>query len=611
MASPRRHAAPDDSRLRLKLTAAAAAGVVLSGLSVQVVLSGPTTTDTGFAAAARALMVAVPVGVGIYAWHRRPEQRFGPLLVAAGYGWFLTTLAESGNGVLYSIGRFSAWMVELGIVFLVLAFPSGRLGTKGDRALVIASATLVATLYLPTALLVEHYPVPSPYGGCQSGCPGNSFFLLQSEPAWIDSVVRPLRELLTILILLAVTGRVATRVHNATSLMRRTLGPVLAVAIAHALLLSLAVVVRRAAPDSQLIAVLAWTLALTLPALAAAFLLGLLRWRLFIADALSTLGTHLHPNLAPRELRDALRAALDDPSLRLAYWVPANGGGWVDVRGRPFRLPGPYEERCVTEVRDGDRRIAAIVHDGALRDQQELVDAAASYARIALENQHLSAKVVSSLRQIRASRARILAAADEERRRIERDLHDGAQQRLVAMRIKLQLAEELLEREPARGRIKLHALGDELDETLEEIRSLSHGVYPSLLADAGLAEALRAVALRTPIPASVHPDGVGRYSREIESAVYFCCLEAIQNASKHATDATEIIISLADTNGLWFEVRDDGGGFDVEAAGNSAGLTNMHDRLAALGGDLMIWSVPGEGVVVSGILPPSGHPAVG
>src|SRR5215216_39016 len=187
-------------RLWLQLMLAGIAGLVLCVLSAYVTLSGPTATDAGFAAAGRSLMVGVPVAVGLYAWHRRPEERFGRLLVALGFGWFATTLAESGDEVVYSIGRVAGWLVEFGLVYLVLAFPSGRISHRIDRALVWATATLLATLYLPTVLIADGYPVPSPYTGCETSCPGNAFFVLGSEPAFVDSVVRPLREVLTALL---------------------------------------------------------------------------------------------------------------------------------------------------------------------------------------------------------------------------------------------------------------------------------------------------------------------------------------------------------------------------------------------------------------------------
>jgi signal transduction histidine kinase len=576
----------------MRIAAAAVGGALLCCISVAVTLSGAEADNPGLAAAGRALMVAAPVAVGCYAWYRRPGERFGPLLIAAGFGWFLTTLAESDDATLYSIGRVAGWLVELELVYLALSFPTGRLPERMDRVLVWAVAAAITVLYLPTALFADSYPVPAPYTSCQDACPGNAFFVLDSQPGFVDSVLRPLRELVTVVLFLAVTARLAVRVRGATHAMRRVLSPVLLVALARLFLLALAVAVRSADEDSPAVDVLTWAIALGLPAMSAGFFLGLLRGRLFSARALEQLGMRLHAGLDPPGLRTALAETLDDPSLGLAYWIPLDGGRWVDADGQPVELPVPGSGHCVTEVADGDRRIAAIVHDEALREQQDLIDAGAAYARIALDNQRLIANA-----------ARILATADGERRRIERDLHDGAQQRLVALRIELELTEELVREDPDTGLEKLHGLGGEIEATLEEIRSLARGVYPALLSDQGLAEALRAAALRAPMPATVEPDRIGRYPQDVESAVYFCCLEALQNASKHARGASRVIISLTHDETLRFEVRDDGAGFDAEAAPRGAGLTNMRDRLGAIGGELTIASEPGRGAVVRGSVP--------
>jgi signal transduction histidine kinase len=573
----------------MRIAVAAAAGAVLSGIAVAVTLSG---ADSALAAAGRGLMVAAPVAVGCYAWQRRPGERFGPLLIVTGFAWFLTTLAESDDELLYSIGRVASWLVELELVYLALSFPTGRLPGRVDRILVGAIAALVAVLYLPTALVADSYPLPAPYTTCEDDCPANAFFVLDSEPGLVDSVIRPLRDLLTIVLFIAATARLGSRVRSATPATRRVLNPVLTVALVRLLILALALAVRRVSPDSLVMDVLNWTVILALPAMCVAFFLGLLRGRLFAASALESLGRRLQAGPDTPGVRAALAEALGDPTLRLAYRAPGDGGRWVDAAGSPVELPEVGSGQCVTEVGEGDHPVAAIVHDEALGEQQHLIDAAASYARIALENQRLGARVEASLREVRDSRARIA-----------RDLHDGAQQRLVALRIELELTEELFARDPESGLERLHALGAEVEETLDELRSMARGVYPALLTDAGLAEALRAAALRAPVAAEVHSDGVGRYAPEVESAVYFCCLEALQNAAKHARDATLITISLAQEDGLRFEVCDDGAGFDPASYSAGAGLANMRDRVAALGGEVIVVSRPGEGVAVRGSVP--------
>ena len=199
-------------------------------------------------------------------------------------------MAESGNGVLYSIGRVAGWAVEVGLVYVILAFPSGRLTQRVDRALVWAAALLVAALYLPTALIAESYPVPSPYSSCTAGCPDNAFFVLGSEPSFVDSFLRPLREVLTVLLFLAVTGRLVQRFRGATRLMQRTLEPVLTVAVARCAVLAIAIVVRQASPESAAVEGLSWAIALAVPVMAAAFFLGLVSRRLYAGKALQDLG---------------------------------------------------------------------------------------------------------------------------------------------------------------------------------------------------------------------------------------------------------------------------------------------------------------------------------
>jgi signal transduction histidine kinase len=260
----------------------------------------------------------------------------------------------------------------------------------------------------------------------------------------------------------------------------------------------------------------------------------------------------------------------------------------------------------VTEIVDGGSPVAAIVHDAALEDDRAFVDTATSYALMTLDNHRLSAQASSLLRAVRESRSRIQAAADDERRRIERDLHDGAQQRLVALRIKLELAAERTgdgHGNGAEGAAVLRRLGGDVEAALEEVRSLARGIYPAPLADRGLVEGLRAAALRNPLPTTVLAVGVRRHSRAIESAAYFCCLEALQNAAKHAECASSAVVELSDNGSLRLEVRDDGAGFDPDEIASGVGFTSMRDRVAAVGGELAITSSPGRGTLVSATIP--------
>ena len=205
---------------------------------------------------------------------------------------------------------------------------------------------------------------------------------------------------------------------------------------------------------------------------------------------------------------------------------------------------------------------------------------------------------------LQASRARIVAAADAERLRIERDIHDGVQQYLVALSVKTRLARQMLERDPQKANAMLEELGQDIQKTLDELRVLAHGIYPPLLANEGLLPALTAAARRAALPTWVEADDVGRYPPELEAAVYFCCLEALQNAGKYAGDGANAKLRITQQAGaLVFEVSDTGKGFDPKAHVAGIGLTNMTDRLGAVGGTLRVESTPGGGTKVRGAIP--------
>jgi signal transduction histidine kinase len=205
--------------------------------------------------------------------------------------------------------------------------------------------------------------------------------------------------------------------------------------------------------------------------------------------------------------------------------------------------------------------------------------------------------------ELRVSRARIVAAADAERRRIERNLHDGAQQHLVALAVNLRLARDLAETDPVSAFGALDDLAADVKATITELRNLAHGIYPPLLSDSGLATALRSAAARCPLDVSVHAEGAGRYPAEMEAAIYFCCLEALQNAAKHAPTSHVTVRLWEESGSLSFEVTDDGAGFAVESTPPGHGFMNMGDRLGAIGGVLRWDSAPGAGTCIFGSAP--------
>jgi signal transduction histidine kinase len=578
------------------------AGAVLCAIAYAITVAGSAATQPWLEGLARAFAVGAPIAVGVYARLYTASARFGTLLIATGVGWFLTTFAESTEPGLYALGRVSGWLTEPLLMYLVLAFPTGRLVARVDRQLVGAAVGIVAVLYLPSLLIMDRFPEPSPWSTCSAGCPDNPLMVAGSEPALVADVLRPLRELLTTLVFAAVCARLALRLSGSSRLMRRTLAPVLSVAIVHFACFAVLIGVRRAAPDSEVLDAAIWSLSLSVPLMAAGFLLGIARWHLFLAAANQHLAGRLAGHPGPRELQAALAETYDDPQLELVY--PGDNGHWVSDAGERVAVPGPGSGRWLTEVHDDGRPIAGIIHDDTLAHERAFVDAARAYAVLTLDNRRLGDEAAALLDEVRESRMRIQASADDERRRVERDLHDGAQQRLVALRIKLELAAERIDGSDHRSAQLIRELGTEVEAALDEIRSLARGIYPSPLADRGLVEALRSAALQAVLPAAVHARNTReRYPSAIESAAYFCCLEAMQNAAKHAQRARSLVIELADNGVLQFEVRDDGQGFAPEAVEAGFGLTSMRDRLAAVGGELHIVSAPGRGTRVIGRIP--------
>ena len=241
----------------------------------------------------------------------------------------------------------------------------------------------------------------------------------------------------------------------------------------------------------------------------------------------------------------------------------------------------------------------------------KLMDDLAHQAGLVLKNVGLTADLQARLVDLRASRQRLVAAQDDERRRLERNLHDGAQQHLVAIKVKLGLAEMLATRDPEKAKAAVAELKHDADEALETLRDLARGIYPPLLADKGLPTALQAQARKATLPVTIEADGVGRYPQDTEAALYFCILEALQNIQKYAQASSAVVRLREDGDRLSVEVADDGRGFDVSTTIRGNGLTNMEDRLDALGGTLHIASGPGSGTTLRAILPVSAAVTVG
>jgi signal transduction histidine kinase len=583
----------------------AVAGVGALALTIAAgALGAAAPTDDGAAVAAvRASMVAAPFAAALVAWPVPAFRRFAHLLAAMGVCSFVTTLAESPDTTLYSIGRAAGWALELLLVALLLAFPDGRLRDRRDQLLVGAMAATVGLFYVPTLLLTDHFQVPSAWTSCTHDCPANAFFVLGAQPGFVVPVFLATGSLLVLATMAGVLVRLHGRIEEASAVQRRVLTPVLVVGIARSAVVGGAIVVRQAGLAPRAVEICVWLIAVGTPAVAVAFLAGVLRARLAAESTLRRLAATVHGAHDPRALQRAVADAFDDPTLALTFPRAGELHRWLDARGDPAPPPMPVTGRCSRLVRDDrDQIVGAVEADAALDDRPELLDAACGLIAMALERRRSEAEAALAAHEVHDSRARLAAIADRERRRIERDLHDGAQQRLVALRIELGLVEDMLEDDPSGAAARIRELEASAEEALDELRSVAHGVCPPLLADRGLSEALRGAVDRSPVPITLDADQVGRYAPEIESAVYFCLLEALQNVAKHAPAASHAAMRL-DTSvpgQLRFSLRDDGPGAATEAVAAGHGIANMRERIAAVNGTLQVVSRPGLGTEVRG-----------
>jgi signal transduction histidine kinase len=334
-----------------------------------------------------------------------------------------------------------------------------------------------------------------------------------------------------------------------------------------------------------------WWSLLAFGAIPVSFLIGLLGARLR-RGAMTGLMVELAELPPPQRVRDALARALGDPSLRLVFWV---GGRWVDLEGNPVEV-GPV----TTVLEYGGERFAAMEHDPFLYEDQELLEAVGAAARLAVENSRLQAQLKAQLAEVRASRARIVAAGDAERRRLERDLHDGAQQRLLGIRLALRLARSRVGHDDAEVQELLGEADAELMTGLDELRALARGIHPAVLTDEGLAAALASLARRAPVPVTIQASEE-RLTPPVEAAAYFVASEALANVAKHAR-ASNVTITVTRADGwVRLEVADDGvGGAD---AANGSGLSGLRDRVEALDGHLEVSSPAAAGTTLRAEFP--------
>jgi signal transduction histidine kinase len=341
-----------------------------------------------------------------------------------------------------------------------------------------------------------------------------------------------------------------------------------------------------------------WLVHLAFIAIPLAILTGILRSRL-ARSSIGELLLELRGDPSPAELRDALSRALRDPSLSLAYWLP-QFRSWADLRGRAVELPTADSGRATTLIERDGVQVAAIVHDPALADERELLDAVTAAAAIAIENGRLHVELSARLEEVKGSRARVIEAGQKERQRLERNLHDGAQQRLIALSLELSLLEQRLAGDDD-ATVRLEAARREISASLEELREVARGLHPAVVSAHGLSVALEQLSAHATVRVHLVVNVEPRLPEPLEVAAYYVVSESLANVGKHACASFARVEVTRTARGVVVEVTDDGvGGADTE---RGSGLRGLGDRVETLGGRLRVWSPDGAGTRVRAEIP--------
>jgi signal transduction histidine kinase len=515
---------------------------------------------------------------GLVAWRRRPGSRLGPLMVVAGFTTSLSNLAWANDPVVGALGLIFDLVPLVLFMHVFLAFPDGRLRTRFDRLLVGGGyVTAMAGQICVMAM--------GAFG------PDNPFTIVD----WSGFATVAYHTMLVVISALALAALVVIVIRRSgRGRPRRRAVTLLIDAFALALVMIALLLIWGMATGPGFAYIQRLTL-LVLGLAPVAFLIGLLDAHLGRAAA-GNLFVRLREN--PGDLRTVLAQTLRDPSLALLYWLPQYAA-WVDEHGQPADLP-TGDDRAATVIEHDGAPLAALVHDPSLGDERELLDAVAAAAAIALENGRLQAELRAHVEELRGSRARMLEAGQRERQRLERNLHDGAQQRLIALSLDLGLLASRIGSDPA-ARDALAKAKQEIALSLDELRDVARGLHPAVLSGHGLAVAVESVVARAPVPAQLTVTLDGRMPEPVEVAAYYVVCESLANVGKHAqaSQTTVDIRRVADT--LIVEIVDDGvGGADTE---RGSGLRGLADRVEALGGRLRVWTPVGKGTRVRAEIP--------
>ena len=570
------------NRFRLVIPAAA----LLAGVGLFVL----DRDNPRFSTARLILVVAVglvTVAAGLVA-RANGEHRIGDLVVLGGAAWLVERVLRAiPNGMTATVGAVLTGLWLACLVHAVVSFPSGRLASRFERVLVGAGYIVNVGLNLPYLLVGPSLALV--------GSTERNVFLVAAHPdaaRWIGET----SQWLTLGWAAAVVGLVAAKASAASPAARRAYGFVWVTGA----VLALNVIVLIAAAEGLFsykdayglwLEIVAGLVPVTLAASLFATRLAEDRLVALVAD-LETAG----PGVT---LRNALRRALADPELDIVY-LRAGSGGWISGLGLPTATPAAVAGRASTPIERGGKPIAALVHDPVLLRNPERLRAATGATALAIDNEQLKAELRAQLLDVQASRRRIVEAGDRERRRLERNLHDGAQQRLVGLGLTLRLAGRKAQADPGVTELLAEA-ALELDDALAELRELARGIHPAIVTDAGLSGALETLAERPGLPIDLSADLPGRLPEAVEVGAYYVVVEALANANKHANAGNVTVRAAVTDEVLHLSVADDGHG--GAAARPGSGLEGLADRVSSLAGRLVIDSPPGKGTTVTADIP--------
>ncbi len=530
------------------------------------------------------------IGSGLASWRARPDNRLGPLMVLTGFVWFAGLLSEATSAPLYTVGVAVEYVFVAGFIYIVLSFPSGQLRGTLDRSLVVVAVAV--------ALGVQVFAML--FGGgpglrCGGDCGHNLIQVLHDNG--LALALLSLQRVIGAILTMTAVAVLTIRWLRASRPQRREVTGVLLAGNVGLLALAFTVIDDILGNPLHSTPAKIWffTLALLPIAIVATFVR-----RTLARGSVAGLVVQLGGPTEPGDLRAALARALGDPSLDLAYWFPAEAR-YVTGDGRPVEVHGADSRRRSTLVQRDGTPIAMLLHDPALEHNSELVQSVCAAAGLALENERLQAELRARLVELNASRGRLVEATDAERRRIERNLHDGTQQRLVSIAMSLGLLESKLAPQESGAAPIVREARTALTLALEELRELTQGIHPTLLVERGLPVALEELCRRAGLPAHLKVDLDVRLPDQVETAAYYFASEAISNAVKHS-HGSEIRVDVSyDAHTLTVEIADDGIG--GAAIGPGSGLRGLADRVEALGGQFTMSSPPGRGTRLTARIP--------